>query len=470
MKNKILMKLSATDKATLIFSTCAILQKLTPFLLMPFLTRGLSTQDYGRYTIYQSWFVIITVFATLNLHLGGFNNGLIRYPKQRVDYTVSIVGLCTVISCLLMGLWALAYFGFHRVIIDLPVGYVVLLFLQIIFQQGFLCWSAKARYEQALKELTILTAINTFFSILLPLGLLCYGANLFLIILGVQLPGMIIGAVCFFRYLFQNQWKINTGYWKKALSFNVPLIPHYIASVILAQIDRIMIQDICGIDDVALYGVAYNLSIAMSVFINSFNAAVVPGIYESLKKNDTKEISDKLCTYTRYFALLVLAFMMVLPEVISIIAPENYSEASKAVPPIALSSFFTLIYSLYANVEFYYESCWFISISSGMAAILNLILNAIYIPIFGYYAAAYTTLICYIVHAFAHMFNARRLSNIHHNKSLMPTGMIVRMTIALCVCTLAIQFVYPYIAVRYGLFCMFSVIAICEFKRRRKIR
>ena len=468
MQNKVWKSLSSTDKATLIFSICAILQKLTPFLLIPILTRGLSTEDYGRYIIYQSWVVIITVLATLNLHLGGFNNGLVHYPDYRIDYTVSIVGLCTVISCLLMGIWALLYFCFHLVIIDLPPNYVVLLFAQIIFSQGFLCWSTKARYEQRLKELTALTAVNTLFSFFIPLVMLYCNVGVFIIILGTQLPGMVIGCGCFFTYLIRNRWKINTRYWKKALSFNVPLIPHYIASVILAQIDRIMIQDICGMADVALYGVAYNLSIAASLLTNSFNAAVVPDIYEALKQNNTKNISDKLYVYTRYFALFILGFMVVLPEIISIITPGNYSDSINAVPPIELSCFFTLIYYLYANVEFYYESRWFISASSGLAAVLNLILNAIYIPKFGYYAAAYTTLVCYIVYAYAHMLNARRLSRIHHNMPLMPDREVIRISIFLCICMFIVRFVYPYMVVRYGLLCLIIVAVFFEFRRRQE--
>ena len=43
------------------------------------------------------------------------------------------------------------------------------------------------------------------------------------------------------------------------------------------------------------------------------------------------------------------------------------------------------------------------------AAIINVVLNAVFIPLFGYVAAAYTTVVCYVLYFFFHLFIARRI-------------------------------------------------------------
>ena len=50
----------------------------------------------------------------------------------------------------------------------------------------------------------------------------------------------------------------------------------------------------------------------------------------------------------------------------------------------------------------YYEKTKKIMVASVSGAVLNLVLNVICINLFGYIAAAYTTLICYMFFAFAH--------------------------------------------------------------------
>ena len=75
-----------------------------------------------------------------------------------------------------------------------------------------------------------------------------------------------------------------------------------------------------------------------------------------------------------------------------ILASSKYQEAVYVVPPIASSIFFIFMYSIYANIEFYFDANKFTAMISMVGAVLNLILNFICIPLFGYIAASYTSL------------------------------------------------------------------------------
>jgi len=79
------------------------------------------------------------------------------------------------------------------------------------------------------------------------------------------------------------------------------------------------------------------------------------------------------------------------------IATGEYFDSLEVVPVIVGGIFFQAHYSLFANVLYYYRKPKYVMYASVVAATLNIILNYIFIIKFGYIAAGYTTLICYII-------------------------------------------------------------------------
>ena len=77
-------------KAGVWFTVCNFLQKAICMITMPIFTRLLPTEDYGLFTIYQSWYSIVFIFATLNLTGAVVNNGMIKYPDKRAEFISSL--------------------------------------------------------------------------------------------------------------------------------------------------------------------------------------------------------------------------------------------------------------------------------------------------------------------------------------------------------------------------------------------
>ena len=97
-----------------------------------------------------------------------------------------------------------------------------------------------------------------------------------------------------------------------------------------------------------------------------------------------------------------MLLILVAPEIVTIFAPKSYQSAIWVIPPVAMSVYFMFMYTLFANFSFYFEKTTLIMIASAIAAFANVVLNSIFIPRFGYVAAAYTTLVCYILFDFFH--------------------------------------------------------------------
>ena len=95
--------------------------------------------------------------------------------------------------------------------------------------------------------------------------------------------------------------------------------------------------------------------------------------------------------------------MMIVPEGMKMLFPVDYLEAINLLPPIVASVFFIFLYSIYSDVEAYYDKTTYIMYASAISAVLNIIMNYIGIKLFGYCACAYTTLICYIILSLIHI-------------------------------------------------------------------
>ena len=78
-------------------------------------------------------------------------------------------------------------------------------------------------------------------------------------------------------------------------------------------------------------------------------------------------------------------------------------------PPISAGVFFTSVAHMYSNILVYHKKTKYVMYGAAIAAVLNIVLNAVFIPIYGYMVAAYTTLFSYVLMAMLEAFWAIRL-------------------------------------------------------------
>ena len=187
-----------------------------------------------------------------------------------------------------------------------------------------------------------------------------------------------------------------------AISFVLPLVLHYFSQYVLDQFDRIMIQKMVGLSAAGVYGVAYNAGMLLKILTSSIRNALIPWQYDRLEKRKFRELDDVLFLVFLLVAVCMLLFTAFAPELMMILADEAYLEATYVIPPVTMGLFFCFMYTVIANVEFFYDQTKYTIFVSMSGAVLNIVLNYFGIKYFGYIAAAYTTLFCYIYFAVVH--------------------------------------------------------------------
>ncbi|MDD5884128.1 MAG: oligosaccharide flippase family protein [Firmicutes bacterium] len=398
-----------TVKISIAFTICSILQRCLSFITLPLFTRLLTPTQYGQFTIYSSWTGILSLLLTLNLAYGSFSTAMVKYEDRRDEYISSIQGICLVLTALFLMIY-LPLRKYFNALFELPTFLVLVMVLEVLGTTSIQLWSGKKRFEFKYKSVVAQVLAASLLSPILAYILVCSTEEKgYARILGYSAVTILIGGFLFSLNLIRGKKLYCREFWKYAFGFNIPLLAYYLSQTIFNQSDRIMISHISGTDKAAMYGVAYNLAMMLTFVLNAINTSYVPWFYGKIKEHKQKENQVISLLLAGMMALLLLAVIWYAPEIILIMAGNQYQEAIWAVAPVSMSLLLLFYAQLFINVAFYYEEKKALVGASIGAALVNIVLNALLIPVYGFVAAGYTTLLSYLIFAFANCLAMRKI-------------------------------------------------------------
>lgn len=439
-------------KASVWYTVGNVINKGVALLATPIFTRIMTEEQYGTFTIFQSWFSILIIFTSLNLFLGGYQKGLILYKDDINCFTSSQLGLTTTITVFAFCLYILDI-PFWTKIFGLAPILMCTMFIELLLMPAFELWSAQQRFDYKYRSFVSLSLTMSILAILLAVVAVLTSSYKIeaRVFSDVAIKAIFSGAL-FVLIFVTGKCFYKKDYWKYSIIFNLPLIPHYISHYILNQSDRIMIGRMVGNTQAAYYSVAYTISTVIFLIINAINNSLTPYIYKTIASGDGEKIKTNTQPLIIFVAVLCTITMFFAPEVILVFAGNNYLDAIYVIPPIAASIFFIFLYSLFSIIEYYYQKTALIALATCVCALLNLLLNYFCINIYGYYAAGYTTLICYIALAFFHyVFYKRILRKLGYNKDLFDIKIVIYSSFSVISLMFIVLLIYQLIWLRYGL-------------------
>ena len=466
MLSKLLQKyksIPAAAKCSLWFAVCSVIQKGIALITVPLFTRLLTTEQYGQFSVYQSWYSIISIFATLNLSAGVFNNGMTKYPEERNKYMSSMQGLSTVVTLLLFCVY-LPFKDYINELTGLSTLLMVTIFAECLAAPALAFWSARQRYEF---KYIALVGVTVGVAVASPvLGLVAVNLNEekgIARILSAALVNVCVGLFFYVLNVARGKKLFGKEYWSFALKFNIPLIPHYLSMIILSHSNRIMIERMFGETEVAIFSVAYSFSLIMNIVTNSVNASYIPWTYHKLKENNLAPLKKNTSLLLLGIAALSILPVLVAPELMWVIAPPEYAEGVWIIPPVSTSVYFTFLYCLFGNIEFYFEKTKFIMVASTISAVANIGLNLIFMPKFGYLAAGYVTLVCYMLYALAHYVFMRKVCKEKLNtKSVYNDKLILLISLVYLGCTALAMSLYNFAIIRYAILVIAFIVLVIK--------
>ena len=450
------------------YAAASLVNKGITFITMPIFTRLMSTEQIGIVNTYNSWHSILNVFACLSLTAGSFSIAMHQYRNKRSAYQSAALGLTTIASLGIAILYVI-FFKTINAVLELPWQLNVLMIVGFFLQPATDFWMARQRFEYKYKACSIVsvnTAITS--SLLAVLTVIAFNTNgISELAIGrlyaTYLVNYIVALVIFIYTFRAGKTFYDREFWMFGLSMSLPLIVHSLAKQILDASDRIMIQKMVGYSAVGIYGTLYGISSLSLIVWNAINMSLVPYTFSNLDKGKEGEerINAIVIPMLLVYSVVAIGFAFLSPEIVRIVATTEYYEAIYICPPVAAGIYFTSLYNIMGNVLLYHKKTKDIMFATVIAATVNIVLNYIFIQMFGYIAAAYTTLLANIILAFAQYKMAKKV----HGYAPYDCKKLVLISVIVTVIVLSCNFLYQHTLLRFVFIGMILVVGFIQRKR-----
>lgn len=380
------------------------------FLTIPLFSRLLSTADYGIFNSYLAYQSILFLLIGMALHTS-LKNAKYRYGEAFGQYN----SCCVLVVVISLGCWILlcnlfyplygGLVGFSRMVVNLLLldsfGTALIQFFNVYVGLDY-------RYTSFLKLSAFNALANLGISVLLILTVFRENRSVGRIF-GNAVPVVIIAITLLWYFWRKNRPALRTEYVKYAITYSFPLIPHGLSQVVLSQFDRIMIRNLIGDSESGIYSFAYTIFSIINVTAASLDNVWGPWFYERMEAGEYEAIRKVSRKYAYGMLLFSVMVMLGAPELVKLLGRREYWDAAYSVIPIVAGGYFMFLYTFPSYVEYYYEKTKYIALGTGLAALVNVILNLVCIRRFGYVAAAYTTLATYLLYFVFHHLIADRM-------------------------------------------------------------
>lgn len=451
-------------KAALWFAVCNFLQRGIGMLTTPVFTRILPTEEYGLYSTYLSWETVLLMIVTLCLSKSMMNLYVHYDDHEKILSEVCGLEICLSSCWLLVGiLFKDKIAGFLK----LTPTLVICLFVYFMFQAAIQCWSLYKTYKYEYHSLVAVTLVSSFLSSILGVCFVVFiNPTAESRAIANSLVTALTGLLLYFAVFRKSRSFYNGKVWSFALGFCIPLMPHYLSEFILQSSDKIMINYMCGSEATAIYSIAYSTGSLITLITSAVNSSFAPYQYQKIKERQYDQLARR-ANQVLFLISVILTFIMLFGrEIVLVFGGTKYLESASVIIPICLGVYFNYVFQLFARVQEYYEHKATVAIPSILCAILNLISNYIFINMYGYRAAAYTTFFCYLIFCILHYFFYRKVCVKElDGQQLYNIKGIVLISVLVIGSGIIISFINRYGWIKYSLSAI-VIVAFVMFRRK----
>jgi O-antigen/teichoic acid export membrane protein len=190
---------------------------------------------------------------------------------------------------------------------------------------------------------------------------------------------------------------------RAGVRYGTPLIPHNIAQWTLGLSDRLLVGRLLGAEALGIYHFAYQFAAGLQLLITAANSAIMPNFARVHEASAPETVTALAQVSQRFFAvavLLGLAISVVVPPAITLFFPVGYGPAGNYIPWLLIGIVAFGYYCIPANLlTMSLGQTQGIGWFTGLAAIVNVLLNLILIPQWGLVAPVVATIVAYVVMA-----------------------------------------------------------------------
>ena len=382
------------------FSAQVAIQALG-LISLPVYTYFLSTEEYGIVNVYISYTLVFSILLSLNLQ-----GAVSRYFYEEKEDFKSFMGTTLISTTSIFFLFSLLIFLFKTEIstfINLPVKVIPWLlgfsFLGIIF--GIYLQIFVPQKKSKLVSWT--QVVMHYFKFgLIVIGLLMMTNDTYMgKIKGEFIAMSLVSVFLLYKIFPYVKLSFNRDHLKYIVNYSFPLIPFILSGYILHSFDQFYINAKVGQSEAGLYSFAYKIGMLLAGFITALLNGSNPDYYKWMNATNHEAAGKQVISLTKLLVLATAFLVLYAIDLGTLLARNDDFHEGLSIVPIIVGGYY-----LFGLAQFYNRGIYFkkkniyLTIIVLIAVFVNIGLNFYYIPIYGYMAAAYTTLASYLVMLF----------------------------------------------------------------------
>ena len=406
-------------KNTIIIFFGKVCTQLISFLLLPLYTAYLATSEYGIVDLIQTYVTLLVPIITLELEMSIFrwlidSRGKEKDTKKLISNNFYVLLLSLSIFTIL--------FLIVTLFVDIPFKFVILIDIIVCVLSGnFLQISRGLGKITDFSISCIITGLTTVLS------------NIFLIVFcHMQAEGMIIsmavanGLCSLYLFIKLKLYKminlklVDHKLLKDMYKYSIPLVPNGISWWIVNVSDRSIVSFVLGASANGLYAISNKFPTIISSLTGIFNLSWSESASLHINSKDRDEFfSDITNTVIRLFSTLGVGMLACMPFVFPIMINSKYQGAYLYIPPLVIATIFNVAICLYSQIYLAKKMSIKVASTTILGAVINILINVVFIKYIGLFAAAISTMISYMVMAIFRHFDIKKYVNIKINKMLL---------------------------------------------------
>ncbi len=473
-------------KNTAIYSMGNILYKLLGFLLIPIYTIYIPISSFGILALLEISILIFTSLLTF-----GISNGHQRYyylEKNSGNYGIFLfTNYSAQIVLAALALSSMYYFApeLTRLLLG-DAAYTPLFKLCLIityFELLIIVPKQILQYEEKPFLFVLYGLIN------LAVG---FSTTIYLVVfqnygLSGILIGRLLGSICTFIIGFiliilkTVKFKYDLAALKRSMSYGIPLVISGIGYLIFTFSDRYMLNWLTDSVETGKY--SFGLKIANFIYlilIQSIGISYLPNVFKYESSDDNKRFYIKMLNYYCYsLTVIILTFLFFYKLILSTMINDSQYWQGLVIVPVLSLNFLINGMNYFLNVGIYLQNkTKYYIIATVTAALVNISLNLILIPEYGFIGPAIASFFAQLINTGIIAYYSQLLFQIKFNWSKILPTILLAIIFYLCgicydpgtvfkiIIRLVLIILFPLALSALGLFPLQDIIRVVRFKDR----
>ena len=212
-----------------------------------------------------------------------------------------------------------------------------------------------------------------------------------------NLIASILGIILLIGVIRHIQFKFDKPLFKTMFMYGYPIMIAGLGYILNENFDKLVQRNLIDEASAGSYAACYKIATLMTLFVTAYRMGIEPFFFKVAKKGDAKQTyANILFFFSIICNIVILGILANIHWIKKIFIPDSSFWSALDIVPIILIA--NLFFGIYYNLSTWYKVTDKTNIGTVISLIggaLTVILNLVLLPIYGFIASAWITLIAY---------------------------------------------------------------------------